>query len=107
MKPIIPSVDRELLEKELRKDKLIRRTNNGNNLLYVVTNDDSPNVMREIGRLREISFRVAGGGTGKELDIDAYDTMPNSYKQLIVWDPKAKEILGGYRFFICSAFPHR
>jgi len=102
MKPIIPPVDRDLLEKELKKDKLIRRTNNGNNLLYVITNTDSPNVMKEIGRLREISFRVAGGGTGKELDIDAYDTMPNPYKQLIVWDPKAKEILGGYRFYICS-----
>ena len=58
--------------------------------------------MTEIGRLREISFRVAGGGTGKELDIDVYDTMPVPYKQLIVWDPAEKEILGGYRYFICS-----
>jgi len=102
MKPIIPQVDRELIEKELTEDKLLRKTNNGNNLLYVVTHQDSPNIMTEIGRLREISFRVAGGGTGKEVDIDAYDTMSGAYKQLIVWDPAEKEILGGYRYFICS-----
>jgi hypothetical protein len=102
MKPIIPPVDRELIEKELTEDKLLRRTNNGNNMLYVVTHQDSPNIMTEIGRLREMSFRVAGGGTGKEVDIDAYDTMPNPYKQLIVWDPAEKEILGGYRYFVCS-----
>jgi len=102
MKPIIPPVDRELIEKELSEDKLLRRTNNGNNMLYVVTQQDSPNIMTEIGRLRELSFRVAGGGTGKEVDIDAYDTMPNPYKQLIVWDPAEKEILGGYRYFVCS-----
>jgi hypothetical protein len=102
MKPIIPPVDRELIEKELSEDKMLRRTNNGNNMLYVVTHQDSPNIMTEIGRLRELSFRVAGGGTGKEVDIDAYDTMLNPYKQLIVWDPAEKEILGGYRYFVCS-----
>ncbi len=102
MKPIILPVDRELIEKELTEDKMLRRTNNGNNMLYVVTHQDSPNIMTEIGRLREMSFRMAGGGTGKEVDIDAYDTMPNPYKQLIVWDPAEKEILGGYRYFVCS-----
>ncbi len=102
MKPIIPPVDRNLIEKELTEEKLLRKTNNGNNLLYVVTSHDSPNIMREIGRLREISFRVAGGGTGKELDIDIYDTLPNAYKQILVWDPQDREILGGYRYFICS-----
>ncbi len=102
MKPIIPPVDRELIEKELTEEKLLRKTNNGGNLLYVVTSNDSPNILREIGRLREISFRVAGGGTGKEMDIDIYDTMPNAYKQIIVWDPQDREILGGYRYFICS-----
>ena len=102
MKPIIPPVDRELIEMELTGDKLLRKTNNGNNLLYVITHQDSPNIMTEIGRLREISFRVAGGGTGKEVDIDVYDTMPVPYKQLIVWDPAEKEILGGYRYFVCT-----
>jgi hypothetical protein len=102
MKPIIPPVDRELIESELSEDKKLRQTNNGNNLLYIITHHDSPNTMTEIGRLREMSFRMAGGGTGKEVDIDVYDTMPNSYKQLIVWDPVEKEILGGYRYFVCS-----
>jgi hypothetical protein len=102
MKPIIPPVDRDLIEQELTESKLLRKTNNGNNLLYVITHQDSPNIMTEIGRLREISFRVAGGGTGKEVDIDVYDTMPMPYKQLLVWDPAEKEILGGYRYFVCS-----
>jgi hypothetical protein len=103
MKPIILPVDRELIEQELTQDKLLRQTNNGHNLLYVVTHENSPNIMKEIGRLREISFRVAGGGTGKEVDIDMFDTMSDPYQQLIVWDPDEKEILGGYRYFICSA----
>ncbi len=102
MRPIIQPVDRHLLEKELKTANMIRRTNNGGNLVYIITHHDSPNIMSEIGRLREMSFRVAGGGTGKELDMDIYDTMPNPYKQLIVWDPKQKEILGGYRYFVCS-----
>ncbi|HEX2393900.1 MAG TPA: GNAT family N-acetyltransferase [Bacteroidales bacterium] len=102
MRPIIEPVERELIEKELTEDKLLRKTNNGNNLLYVITHHDSPNVMIEIGRLRELAFRVAGGGTGKDVDIDMYDTMPVPYKQIIVWDPAEKEILGGYRYFICS-----
>ncbi|MFO7656237.1 MAG: GNAT family N-acetyltransferase [Bacteroidales bacterium] len=102
MKPIIPPVDRELIESELTKDKFLRTTNNGNNILYVIDNNDSPNCMLEIGRLRELTFRAAGGGTGKEVDIDLYDTADKPYKQLLVWDPSTKEILGGYRYFICS-----
>lgn len=56
--------------------------------------------MREIGRLREIAFRAAGGGTGLSMDIDEYDTMEHPYKQLIVWNPEAEEILGGYRYLL-------
>ena len=58
--------------------------------------------MLEIGRLREITFRVAGGGTGKDVDIDSYDTAEHPYEQLIVWDPRRKVIIGGYRFINCS-----
>ena len=100
MKEVIPPIDRSLLIKELTSDKLLRETNKGGNELYVVTNDDSPNTMLEIGRLREISFRTAGGGTGKDADIDDYDIDDNPYRQLIVWDPSAQEILGGYRFHL-------
>lgn len=102
MKDIIPAVDRELIEKELTDDRFLRSTNKGGNKLYIVNHHNAPNVIREIGRLREISFREAGGGTGKELDIDEFDTCEHPYEQLIVWDPERKEILGGYRYFICS-----
>ena len=95
---IIQPVERELLKSELTPNKQLRLTNKSNNEIYIVTAQDSPNVMREIGRLREIAFRNAGGGTGKALDIDEFDTMEGGYKQLIVWNPDAEEIIGGYRF---------
>ncbi len=98
MKDIIAKVDRDLLLKELNDDTFIRRTNNGNKEIFVVDHFNAPNVVREIGRLREITFREAGGGTGKEVDLDEYDLEENPFKQLVVWDPEMKEIVGGYRF---------
>lgn len=98
MQPIIPPVDRDLIEQELTPDKFLRYTNFGDRLIYVLTAHDSPNIMRELGRIREEAFRNGGGGTGKEADIDEFDTMPEPYKQLVVWDPRDKEIVGGYRF---------
>ncbi len=100
MKKVIPPVDSDLIIKELNEDKFLRHTNNGGNELYVITHHDSPNTMLEIGRLREITFRLAGGGTGKEVDIDKYDTAEVPYRQLIVWDPQKKDILGGYRYIL-------
>lgn len=97
---IIKAVDRQLLIEELHAEKFLRKTNNGNNEIYIVTQHDSPNVMLEIGRLREISFRTAGGGTGKSVDIDDFDTDQVPYKQLIVWDPVENEIVGGYRYIL-------
>ena len=102
MEKIIPAVPRKKLEAELTDEKFIRKTNNAGNLLFIITNEDSPNLMREIGRLRELTFRAAGGGTGKSLDLDNFDTGEICYKQLLVWDPSEKEILGGYRFYICN-----
>ena len=96
--PIIQPVDIDLIESELTPERFLRSTNKGNNELYVVTAHDSPNVMREVGRLRETAFRMAGGGTGKECDIDEFDTMEKPCRQLVVWDPDSKLILGGYRF---------
>ena len=98
---IIDPVDTALIEAELSNERFLRKTNKGGNELYVVDAFDSPNTMREIGRLREIAFRSAGGGTGKDCDIDRFDTMQPPCKQLIVWDPESKLILGGYRF-ICG-----
>lgn len=102
MKEIISKVPTHLVEAELTSERFMRNTNKGGNKIYIITAADSPNTMREIGRLREITFRQAGGGTGKEIDIDEYDTSEVPYKQLIVWDPDAKEILGGYRYILCN-----
>lgn len=95
---IIDPVPVELIESELVPDRFLRDTNKGANKIYVVNSFNAPNVMREIGRLREIAFRKAGGGTGKDCDIDYFDTMEPPCQQLIVWDPVDKLILGGYRF---------
>lgn len=100
MEPIIPPVDRSLILAELTEEKLLRKTNNGNNEIYVVTARNSPNIMQELGRLRELSFRDAGGGTGAAVDIDDEDLAEEGYQQLFVWDPKAQEIVGGYRFIV-------
>ena len=100
MEEIIEPVSKELLKAELTEEKRLRMTNKSNNHIYIITHHDSPNTMREIGRLREIAFRAAGGGTGLALDIDEFDTMDNAYKQLIVWNPEAEEILGGYRYIL-------
>lgn len=97
---IIQPVPLELIKGELTPEKQLRMTNKSHNEIYIVTAHDSPNVMREIGRLREITFRMAGGGTGKEMDIDEFDMCDNCYKQLIVWNPEAQEIIGGYRYIM-------
>lgn len=97
---IIAPIDREILLSELTPEKQLRMTNKSNNEIYIVTAHDSPYTMQEIGRLREEAFREAGGGTGKEVDIDEFDTMDGCYKQLIVWNPEAKEIIGGYRYLL-------
>ena len=99
MQEIIDAIDRDLIEAELTPDKFVKATNSGNNEIYIVTYLNSPNTTREIGRLREITFRDAGGGTGLDCDLDEFDTdHENPFLQLLVWDPREKEIVGGYRF---------
>lgn len=97
---IIQPIDKEVLKSELTPDRQLRMTNKSNNEIYIITAHNAPNVMKEIGRLREIAFREAGGGTGKEMDIDEFDISENCYKQLIVWNPEAEEIIGGYRYLL-------
>lgn len=99
MQEIIEAVDRSLLEKELTSKTFVKFTNSGNNEIYIVTCHNAPNITREIGRLREITFRDAGGGTGLDCDLDEFDLdKENPFQQLFVWDPREKEIIGGYRF---------
>lgn len=100
MEPIIAPIPVELLKRELTEEKRLRFTNKSHNEIYIVTWQDAPNTLREIGRLREIAFRAAGGGTGKPMDLDEFDTMENPYRQLIVWNPEAEEIIGGYRYLL-------
>jgi hypothetical protein len=95
---IIKPIPKEILKKELTPERLLRTTNKSHNEIYVVTAHNAPNVMKEIGRLREIAFRTAGGGTGKAMDIDEFDTMDDPCRQLIVWNPEDEEIIGGYRY---------
>ncbi len=102
MKDLIPPVDRKLLLKELTPERFMRKTNYSGNQIYTFTAKEAPNLMLEVGRARELTFREAGGGTGMEVDIDHYDTAEKPYSQLIVWDPKEQEILGGYRYFVCN-----
>ncbi len=98
--PIIQPIDKELLKKELIPERQLRMTNKSNNEIYIVDAHNAPNVLLEIGRLREIVFREAGGGTGKAYDFDEFDVSDNCYKQLIVWNPEAEEIIGGYRYIL-------
>lgn len=102
MTPIIDPVDRNLLKHELTKRAFLRPTNKADNEIYDITAATAPNLMREIARLREISYRAGGGSTGAEMDIDDMDTMAHPYHQLIVWDPINEEIIGGYRYLCCS-----
>ncbi|MDR2620962.1 MAG: GNAT family N-acetyltransferase, partial [Dysgonamonadaceae bacterium] len=98
MEDVIPKIDKEILKSELTADKLFRKTNKSGNEIYLFSAHTAPNLMLEVGRLRELAFRYYGGGTGKPTDIDEFDTMEVPYRQLIVWDPSAEELLGGYRF---------
>jgi hypothetical protein len=99
---LIPPVDRELLKAELTPERFLRYTNNGDNLVYLVDYHNAPNVVREIGRLREITFRAAGGGTGMALDLDENDTSETCYQQLITWNEGDEEIVAGYRLICCK-----
>ena len=100
MEPIIAPVSKELIKSELTPAKKLRDTNKGHNEIFIVNHFDSPNIMREIGRLREEAFRDSGGGSGLSMDIDEFDTMEHPYQQLIVWDPDAEKIIGGYRYLL-------
>jgi hypothetical protein len=102
MKKIINPIEKSILKAELTADKFIRQTRKGENEIYSVNQHNSPNILREIGRLREVTFRASGGGTGEELDLDEYDLREMCYQQLIVWSPEDEEIIGGYRYIKCK-----
>ena len=102
MKTLIEPISRSILKSELTKDLFVRNTRKGDNEIYILDHFSAPNTLLEIGRLREITFRASGGGTGDPFDIDDFDTHKNCYQQLIVWSPEDEEIIGGYRFIKCA-----
>ena len=102
MKKIIEAIDKEIIKKELSRERFVRLTRKGENEIYIINHHNAPNVILEIGRLREVTFRASGGGTGEEVDLDEYDTSAHCYQQLIVWSPEDEEIVGGYRFIRCK-----
>ncbi len=102
MEEIIQPIDKAILKKELSPDRFVRKTRKGDNEIYSINYHNAPNVLNEIGRLREVTFRSAGGGTGLSLDLDEYDTSEHCYHQLIVWSPEDEEIIGGYRYIKCG-----
>jgi hypothetical protein len=102
MEQIVAPIPVELLEKELTADKFVRKTNYGENEIYSFTYHNAPNLTREVGRIRELTFRSAGGGTGKSIDLDKFDMQEEPYHQLIVWSPEQRIILGGYRYIVCN-----
>lgn len=105
MDDLIPRIDRDILKSELTPDRFLRKTNALDNEIYLVNANNAPNVMREIGRLREYTFRMAGGGTGKPLDIDEYDEGEHPFQQLIVWNENDQEIVSSYRFILGKDAP--
>lgn len=107
MQDIINKIPREAILAELTRERYVRKTNNGNNEIYIITHHNSPNVMKEIGRLREVTFRHAGGGTGKDIDLDEFDLCEHPYQQLLVWNPEDKEIVGAYRYIACKDAEYR
>lgn len=102
MEKTIEPIAREILKSELNKDRFIRNTRKGDNEIYIINQHNSPNVLQEIGRLRELTFRDSGGGTGLPVDLDEFDTNDICYEQLIVWSPEDEEIVGGYRYIKCT-----
>ncbi len=102
MQDLIHPINTNTIKSELTPEIFVRNTNKGENEIYIFRGIDKPNLMDEVARLREVSFRASGGGTGNSKDIDSYDLKENGYFQLIVWNPKDEAIVGGYRFVFCK-----
>ena len=85
--------DRRQLKRELKNSQLIGSTSDGKQIYNFTHNTDSA-VMRELGRLRELTFRAVGEGTGLKRDVDLYDRI---YDHIVLWDNDELEIVGAYR----------
>lgn len=98
LESIIAPIEVEILERELSNSQLISHLHGGE-CLYKTNYTTAPNVIRELSRLREITFRAVDEGTGKAFDSDIYDTY---YDHIILWHSQNKEIIGSYRMAITN-----
>ena len=89
---------RQGIKQELQLAEILGKTTD-NKVIYLVSHDKAPTLINEIGRLREYSFRKVGEGSGKEKDLDSYDTY---YQHLVLWDDQELEVVGAYRLGECS-----
>ncbi len=99
MQSVAHPEDRRQLRQALRQSERLGTTRDGMEIYCYRATEASP-VMRELGRLREISFRAVGEGTGKRRDTDIYDTY---YEHILLWDDSQLELVGAYRLARCSA----
>ena len=93
-KSIAHPENRAELKAAIHECELLGNTSDGKMIMLYRQQDSSP-IMREIGRLREVTFRLVGEGTGKRRDVDCYDL---EYLHLVLWDDNDLEIVGAYRF---------
>jgi len=93
--PIVAAVPTELLANEVaRLPEACKLVSAGDFTVFIATADQIPHCLREIGRLREATFRAVGEGTGNEIDLDDFD---NYYSHLVMWNTARQEIVGSYR----------
>ena len=94
MEKIIDPIKKDKLIADLKLCRFIKRTSKRGNEIYSFSYRDAPSLMYEVARLRETAFRLIGCGSGNLVDLDNYDMEPAYYRQLIVWNPREKEIIG-------------
>ncbi len=97
-KNIVHPVDKKILNKQIESSELLGETSD-NKFVYLVHYNTAPIVVTEIARLREITFRKVGEGTGKKMDTDKFD---RSYDHIVLWDDNELEIVGSYRLAFCD-----
>jgi len=95
---IVHPVPKTDLKKEFKKSLLLKKVDE-NIKIFLVDGNECPNIINEIGRLRELTFRSVGEGTWKKIDVDLFDTY---YKQIVVWNDDNLDIMGAYRIGFCS-----
>jgi len=98
-KNVIHPIDPKKIKRQLTAATLLQNIDNKKKVYLLSNNKLFPDVIKEIARLREITFRKIGEGTGDKLDTDIYDTY---YNHMVLWDEENLEIMGAYRIGVGS-----